>query len=120
MLECHFSDELDAMNRGRETGDEEATPGAGEYFFKSRSHGALAGRVSRTLNIGRVLQQKQHAFLTVLGKLMEVEENSIRRRGVDFEIARVNYYTQRRMDSQCHTIDQTVRHSQRMNQERPN
>ncbi len=68
-----FQCELDAMDARRKTRDEQATVGAPENIFKAWTHRAFAGRVARTLDVGRILEQRQHAFFAIFGKCVQIE-----------------------------------------------
>src|ERR1035441_8130466 len=83
----HVDGELDAVDRGREAGDEQAPLGADKYLFKLAADRALAGCVALPLDIGGILQQKQHTFFAVLGETVQVEEAVVGGCWVDFEVA---------------------------------
>jgi hypothetical protein len=68
-----FHRNADAVDGRREAGEEELLLGLREDLVEPRNHGAFAGRVAGTLDVGRVLQQRQHAPLAVLGKGVQVE-----------------------------------------------
>ena len=90
----------------------------GENLFKFCAHRAFTGRITAALNVGRVLEQRQHALFAVLGKGMQVEELVVRRRRVDLEVAGMNHHAERRVNRQRHTIDQAMRHLNRVNGKR--
>ena len=54
------------------------------------------------------LTEQQHAFFAILSELMQVEEIAVGRRGIDFEVSRVNHDTQRCMYRQRNAINQAV------------
>src|SRR5664280_1167009 len=101
--------QLDAMDRGGETGDKQSPLGARENLLKARTHGAFAGRVTAALYVGGILKERQHSLLAVFGKGMQIEEAIVRRRGIDFEVAGVDYGTERRMNRQRDAVYQAVR-----------
>ena len=78
---------------------------------KPRPHRPLAGGVSGAINVGRVLQQSQHAALTVLGEAMQVECLAVRGREVDLEVTGVHDHADRGLDGQRDTIHQAVGHA---------
>src|SRR5215469_12437550 len=117
VLLCQLDREIDAVDGRRETGDKEATLGVGENFVELAAYGALAGGVSATLHIGRILKQRQHAFLAVLGEGMEIEKLVVGRRGIDFEVPGMDDYAQRTVNGQGDAVDQAVRHLDGMNGE---
>ena len=119
VLPRHFHRQLDAMDGGRKTGDEQPPLGVREDFVKLPPHRALARRVALALDVGRVLEQRQHAGLAVLGEGVQIEQPVVGRRGIDFEIAGMNDHAQRRVDRQRHAIHQAVRHLDGMDGERP-
>ena len=119
VLVGQFHGQLDAVNRRRETGDEQAPLGAGENFVKLAADRALAGRVSFALDVGGILQQRQHAFFAVFGEGVQVEKFVVGGRGIDFEIAGVDDHAQRRVNGQRNAIHQAVRDLNGMDGERP-
>ncbi len=88
-------------------------------LVKAGNDSALAGRVARPLHVGRVLQQRQHAALAVLGKGVQVECLVVERRKIDLEVAGMNDHAHRRLDRQRHAIHQRVRHADGLDGERP-
>ena len=119
VLARHVHRQLDAVNRRRETGDEQPPLGAGEDLVELAAHRALARRVALALHVGRILQERQHALFAVLGEGVQVEEAVVGGRRVDLEIAGMHHDAERRVDGQRDAIDQAVRHLHRMNGERP-
>ena len=117
MLAGHFHRQLDAMNGRRETGDEQPPLGAREDFVELAAHRALARRVALALDVGRVLQQREHALFAVFGKGVQIEEPVVGRRGIDFEVAGVNDDAQRRVNGERHAIHQAMRYLDRVNGE---
>ena len=69
MLVGDLHGELDAVNGGREAGDEKAALGARENFVELAADGALAGRVAFALDVGGILKQREHAFLPYSAKV---------------------------------------------------
>ena len=119
VLEGLIDGQLNAMDRRREAGDEQTAFGAGEDFLEARTNRAFARRVALALHVGRILKQRQHAFLAVLGKGVQVEEAIVGRRRIDLEVAGMNQNAQRRVDRQRHAIHQAVRHVDGIDGERP-
>ena len=118
VLECHISDELDAVYGRGEARDEQPPLGARENFLETWAHCSLARRVARPLDIGRVLKQHKRAFLAVLRKLMQVKKLAIGWSGIDFEIAGMNYHADWGLDRQRYAIDQTMSYSYWVDQKR--
>ena len=116
----HVDRQLDAVNGGREAGDEQTPLGAGKHLVELAPDSALARSVTLALDVGGILQQRQHSFFAVLGETVQVEEAVVGGRRVDLEVAGMQHDANRRVDSECDTIDQAVRYLQRMNGERPN
>src|SRR5205807_8266285 len=99
------------MDRRRKASDEDTAFGSGKNFVETAADGALAGRVSPPLNIGGVLEQHQHAlFFAVFGKGVQVKQPVVGGRGVNFEIAGMDNYANRRVDGQGNTVHQAVRY----------
>src|SRR5208283_1308320 len=106
----HVYGEFDAVNRRRETGDKKAALGAREYLLEFATHGAFAGRVALALDVGRVLQQGEYAFLAILSETVQVKKPVVGGRGINFEVAGVQYNAERRVNRKRHAIDQAVRY----------
>ncbi len=92
--------------------------GARKDFVEARTHRALAGRIAGPLHVGRVLQQRQHAALAVLGKRVQIERLVVERREIDLEVAGVDHDADRRLDRQGHAIHQRMSHPDRLDGER--
>jgi hypothetical protein len=73
MLSGQVEGDADAVDGRREASEEELLLGLREDLVEAGNDGALAGRVAGALDIGRVLQQGQHAALAVFGKGVQVE-----------------------------------------------
>ena len=106
------------MDGRGEAGDKNSPVRPGKYFVKFTPHRAFAGRVARTLDVSGILQQRQHAFLSVLGKGMQVKQAIVGGSGIDFEIPGVNNYTNRRVDGERDAIHEAVRDLNRMDGKR--
>ena len=120
VLEGLVDRQLDAVDRRREARDEQPALGGGENLLELRADGALARRVALALDVGGILKQRQHAFLAVFGKGVQIEEPVVGGRGIDLEVARMNQRAQRRVNGQRHAIHQAVRHLDGIDGERPN
>src|SRR5580693_3123019 len=68
ILESLIDRQLDAMDRRREARDEQAAVRGGEDLLKFGPYSAFAGRVALALDVGRILKERQHAFLAVFSK----------------------------------------------------
>ena len=111
--------QTDAVNGRGETRNEKAALSVREDFIKLTAHRALTGGVSLAFDIGRILKQRQHALFSVLSEGVQIEEMIIRGRGIDFEIARMDNYAERRVNRERNTIHQAVGYADGMNRERP-
>ena len=107
------------MYRRREAGDEQLALGARENLLEACTHRAFAWRVARALDVGRILEQRQHALLAVLGEGVQIEEPVVGRRGIDLEVAGMDQHAHRRMDGQRHAVHQAMRHLDGIDGERP-
>src|SRR5581483_8543082 len=112
-----FDRELDAVNRGRKAGDEEALRDAGKNFVELAAYGALAGRVPGALDVGGILKEREDAFFAVLGETVQVEEAIVRGSGINFEIAGMNDDPERSVNGQRDAIYQAVGYRNGMNGE---
>ena len=85
-----IEDQLDAVDRGAEAGDDQAVFGAAEDLFQARADGAFAFGVAGAVDVGGIGEQQQDAALAVVGEGVQVEELVVGGGGVDFEIAGVD------------------------------
>src|SRR5450631_812987 len=97
------------MDGRREAGDEQAALGAGKNFAKFGANGAFTWRITAALDVGRILQQREHTFFSVLGESVKIEQAIVGGGGVNFEVAGMNHDSERSMNRQRNTIHQAVR-----------
>ena len=117
MLAGQVESNADAVDGRREAGEEKLLLGLRENFVKPWNDGALAGCVAGALDIGRVLQQSQHAALAVFGEGVQVESVSVDGREIDLEVARVDDDANRSFDRQSHAVHQRVGDANRLDGE---
>ena len=117
VLKGHLQRQLDAMDRRREARDKQPLFGAGENLLEAGANGAFTGRVALALDIGRVLEERQHTFFAVFGEGVQIEEPVVGRRRVDLEVSGVDQDAERRVNGQRHAIHQAVRDLNRTNGE---
>ncbi len=108
----------DAVDGRRKAAEEKLLLRARKNLIQARLYRPLAGRIAGAVDIGRVLQQRQHAALAVFGKSVKVESLAVGRREVDLEVARMDDHAYRRVDGQSHAVHQAVRHPNRLNRKR--
>src|SRR5262249_53762888 len=118
VTEGKLDGQLDAMDRRREAGDEEPASRPGEDFFELRTDGEFAGRVAGALDVGRILKECKHPVLAVFSEGVQVKKMLIGRCRVDLEVSSVDQHSDRRMDRERDTIDETVRHADGIDRER--
>src|ERR1700722_20218812 len=106
-----FQGDAEAINRRRETTEEQLLLGAREDFVQPRLHYPLTRRVSGPVDVGRILQESQHTAFTVLGKGVQVEGLSIRWRKVNLEVAGMDDYSHRSFNGQGDTVHQAMGHA---------
>src|SRR5581483_358836 len=114
-----FDRELDAVNRGRKAGDEEALRDAGKNFVELAAYGALAGRVPGALDVGGILKEREDTFFAVFSETIQVKEAIVSGSGINFEIAGMNDDAERSVNRQRDAVHQAVRHRDGMNSEGP-
>src|SRR5258705_12091040 len=103
-----FKRELDAMDGRGKARDEKPSRSPREHLVKFAAHRTLTGRVTRTLYVGGILHERQHAIFAVLGEAMQVKEAIVCRRGINFKVAGVNHHSERCVNRQSYTIHQTM------------
>src|ERR1700680_1558199 len=89
-----------------------------KYFVKFAAYSTLTGRVSLALDVGRILEKRQHALFPGLRERVEVEKSIVGRRGIDLEIAGMNDHAERSVYGERNTIYQAVRDLNRVNRKR--
>src|SRR5581483_12159681 len=112
-----FNCELNAVNRGRKAGDEEALRDAGKNFVELAAYGALAGRVPGALDVGGILKEREDTFFAVFSETMQVKEAIVSGSGINFEIAGMNDDPERSVNGQRDAIYQAVGFRNGMNGE---
>ena len=89
-------DVLDAVHVRREGRHEHAALDAGDQGFQAAGHVGLAGRAARTLGVGAVAEQQQHAVLPGLLDAREVAGLAVAGFLVEFEVPGVQHHAGRR------------------------
>src|SRR5882762_1476423 len=117
VLPCHVYGQLDAVNGGREAGNEQTPLGADKHFFELAVDRTLARRVALALDVGGILQERQHPLLAVLGETVQVEEAVVGGRWIDLEVTGMQHHAERCVNGERDTIHKAVRYLQRMNGE---
>src|SRR5215470_15382270 len=109
VFESQIYGQLDSVDRRGKAGDKQALLGACKDFVEFAANGALARRVTASLNVGGVLKQSKYtALFTVFRECVQVEQAVIGWRGINLEIAGMDDHAQRRMDAECNTVNQAV------------
>src|SRR3989338_677199 len=102
---------LDARNVGGEGCHEKSAPAVAKDLLEVSAHLALGRRVALALDVGGVRQQQQNPSFTVGGEPLEIEELSVDRRVVDFEVARMDDSSHRSVYRQGDAVHQAVGHA---------
>ena len=84
------NDLLNAVDIGGKGGDDDALLAAGEQPLEGLAHNGFAHRIARTLHIGGVGQQRQHALLAQFAEAAQIDHLAVDGRGVDLEVAGVD------------------------------
>ena len=103
-------DLLDAVDVGGERRDDDALLAALEEAVEGPSHGALAHRVARALNVRRIRKQRKDALLAELAEAGEVDHLAVDGRRVDLEVARVDNGAKSRVDGESDRVRDGVVH----------
>src|SRR5580698_11525243 len=83
-------DLLDAVNRGSETGKNDAARSGAAELFDARDDGALGRSEAGALDVGGVAEKGQDAFGAVTSEGVKIEGGAVDRSLVDLEVASVN------------------------------
>ena len=118
VLAREFESDANAVDGGREAAEEELLFGLRKDLVQARNDGAFAGRVAGALDIGGVLQEREHAAFAVFGEGVQVKGLVIERRKIDFEIAGVNDDADGRVDGEGNAVDQRVGNADGLDGER--
>src|ERR1700688_4700611 len=112
-----FQGDTNAVNRRREAAEEQLLLGTREDLVQSRLYRPLAGGVAGAIDVGRVLEEGQHAPLAVLSKGMQVEGLAVRGREIDFEVAGVHNHADWSFNSESDAVHQAVGDTNRLDGE---
>ena len=113
----HVDDLLDAVNVGREGGDDDALVTALEQGIEGVAHLLLALGVARVLHVGGVAQHGQHALVAQLPKPGQVNHAAGNGGGVDFPVAGVYHRAQGTLDGKGHRVGNGVVHVDKLHRE---
>ena len=69
-----IENQLQAVNRRTEAGNEQPVLRPVENVFQARTHGAFGIRIARPVRIGRIGKQQQNAALAVIGQRVQIEQ----------------------------------------------
>jgi hypothetical protein len=106
----HINDDLDAVQRCRETTDDDAPGCLVKNVFKGRDDGALGLRAPRALGISRIGKQSEHALIAILRESPQIHRRPDDRSVVNLEITRMNNDADRRGNRDRCASGQAVRH----------
>ena len=109
---------LNAVNRAREAREDNLSRRGAAKLFKRHRHGAFGWREARPLDVRAVAEEREHAFLPVARKRVQIERLAVDRRLVNLEIAGMNDHAHRRSNCQSNAINRAVRHVQEFDLER--
>ena len=99
---------LNAVNRRRKTRQNHAARRRTGQFFDARHHRAFRRREARTLHVGGIAEEREHAFAAVFGESVQIKGRAVDRSLIDFEIPSVDDHAKRRADGQRHAIQRAV------------
>ena len=88
-------------------------------LVEAGNNGALAGRVTGALDVGRVLEEGQHAPLAVLGEGVQIEGVAVEGREVDLEVAGVDDDADGGFDGEGDAVHQRVGDADGLDGKRP-
>ena len=103
ILHSQIDDLLHAVDVGSKGGnDDPLVAGTGEQIAHACGHLLLGGGKARTLGVGGIAQQGQHAALTVLGQCGQVGDTAGQRGIIDLEVAGLDDGARRAVDGKGH------------------
>src|SRR5450631_866477 len=112
-----FQGDTNAVNRRREAAKEQLLPGTGEDLVQSWFHRPLTWGVASAIDVGRVLEEGQHAPLAILSKGMQVEGLAVWRREIDFEVPGVDNHADWRFNGEGDAVHRAVGDANRLDGE---
>ncbi len=93
--------------------------GAREHLLQVRSDLSLGGREARTVGVGRVAAQQQHALGTQLGQARDVGRHAVDRRLVELVVAGQEHRAQAGTERDRARVGDRVGHVHQLERERP-
>ena len=112
-----IDDELKSRNRRSEARKNDPAFRRSEDRFEAIIDRAFRRRISGVFRIRAVGEKRQHALIAVGGQSVQVEQLSIDRRRIDFEVASVNDCAGGSLDRECERIDDRMRHVKKLDAE---
>ncbi len=109
--------DANAIDRRGETAEEELLLCPREDLVEPGLYRPFARRVSGTIDVGRVLQERQDPALAVFGEGVQIKSLAVGRREIDLEITGMHDYADRSFDRQGDTIHQAVSDPDRLDGE---
>ncbi len=113
VLVGEFHRDSDAVDGGREAGEEELLGRGAEDVVEARADGTLAGREAGPIDVGGVLQEAEDVLFAEVGEGLEVEGMAVGRGEIDLEVAGVEDDAGGGMDGERDAVDQRMRHADR-------
>ena len=118
-LRRHAHEVLDAVNVGREVGDDDAARGLAEDLLEWRVKVALGPRAALSLGVGRIAEQQQHPGVADLAKAIHVGGQTVGWGRVELEVARIDHAPDRCVDGEADRVRDGVAYGDRLHTERP-
>ncbi len=101
--------DADAVDGGREAGEEEALFGGCEDVVEAWNDGLFAGGEAGAVDIGGVLEEEEDALLAEVGEGLEIEGVAVGGGEIDFEVAGVEDDADGGVDGERDAVDEGVR-----------
>src|SRR5712692_226550 len=111
---------LNAVNRRRKARQNHAPRRRAAQLFDARHNRELRRRKSGALHVGRVAEQREHAFIAIACESMQIEGSTVHGRLINLKVPRVNNHADRCADRQRHAINGAVRDRDELDFVRPN
>lgn len=114
---CNFENNLNSVEGGGETGDDDGAGGTLDEFCERLPDIAFAAGMAFAFDIGAVAEKSEDAFFAILSEGLEIETFTVGRGHIDFVIAGVDDVSEGEAEGQGKTLGHGVGDMEELNAE---
>src|SRR6266850_5599970 len=111
----NVNDLLNSVNGGSEARQDHAARRRAAQLLDTRNNRPLGWRETGALDVCRIAEEREHAFVAVFCERMKIKRRAADGRLVDLEVARVNDHAERSANRKRDAIDGAVRYGNEFN-----